>query len=128
MNKSDKPKDDTEKLQDEGNKTGQTGDTQKEVWSMKQMAVRAEIITTLHFFSTKSVSSSSQSLSACCQQQFPDSLIARHVTLGATKMSYMVSYGLGPYFRQMIIKDIIEDIHTLLYILMKQSQHKQRST
>lgn len=108
MKKSDKPKDETEKLQDEGNKTGQTGDTQKEVWSIKQMAVRAEIIATLHFSAQNLSFSSSQSLSACYQQQFPDSLIARHVTLGATKMSYMVSYGLGPYFRQMIIKDIIE--------------------
>ena len=49
MKKSDKPKDDTETLQDEGNKTEQTGDTQKEVWSIKQMAVRVEIIATLHF-------------------------------------------------------------------------------
>ena len=31
MKKSDKPKDDTETLQDKGNKTGQTEDTQKEV-------------------------------------------------------------------------------------------------
>ena len=105
MKKNDKPKDDTETLQDEGNKTG---DTQKEVWSIKQMVVRAEIIATLHFAAHSLPFSSSQSLAACYQQQFPDSLIARHVTFGAIKMSYMVSYGLGPYFRQMIIKDIIE--------------------
>ena len=55
MKKSNKSKDDTETLQKEGNKTGQTGDTQKEVWSIKQMTVRAEIIATLPFCSTKSV-------------------------------------------------------------------------
>ena len=73
--KSDKPKDDTETLQDGGNKTGQTGGTQKEVWSIKQIVVRAEIIATLHFAAQNLSFSSSQRLSACYQQQFPDSLI-----------------------------------------------------
>ena len=30
------------------------------------------------------------------------------MTLIATKMAYILSYGLGPYFRQVIIKDIID--------------------
>ena len=76
MKKSDKPKDDTETLQDEGNKTGQTGDTQKEVWSIKQMAVTAEIVATPHFTAHNVSFSSSQSLLTCYQQKFLDSLIA----------------------------------------------------
>ena len=42
------------------------------------------------------------------QAQFPDSVIAKHVALGPQKMSYMVAYGLGPYFQQKIVRDIIE--------------------
>ena len=72
------------------------------------MAVRAEIIATLHFAAQNLPFSSSQNLSACYQQQFPDPVIARNVTIGPSKMFYMVSYRLGSYFRQMIIKDIVE--------------------
>ena len=35
-------------------------------------------------------------------------VIAKHDALGPKKMSYMVAYGLGPYFQQKIVRDIIE--------------------
>ena len=60
------------------------------------MAARAEIIATLHFAAQNPSFSSSQNLSTLYQQQFPDSVIARNVKIGPSKMSYMVSYGLGP--------------------------------
>ena len=72
------------------------------------MAARAEIIAILHFAAQNLSFSSSQNFTTLYQQQFPDSVIARNVKIGPSKMSYMVSYGLGPYFRQMIIKDIVE--------------------
>ena len=43
-----------------------------------------------------------------CQEQCPDSSIAKHVTIGPTKMSYLVSYALGPYLNQMTVRDIEE--------------------
>ena len=85
------------------------------MWSVKQMAARAEIIATLHFAAQNLSFSSSQNLSTLYQQQFHDSVIARNVKIGPSKMSYMVSYGLGPYFRQMIIKDIVEGNYFTLH-------------
>ena len=40
--------------------------------------------------------------------QFSDSVIARNVTIGPTKMSYMFSYGSGPYFTEMNFRDIVQ--------------------
>ena len=109
MKKSDKASHNLDLLQDTEAKPGQTVATgQQAVWSIKQMAARAEIIATLHFAAQNLSFSSSQNLSTLYQQQFPDSVIARNVKIGPSKMSYIVSYGLGPYFRQMIIKDIVE--------------------
>ena len=109
MKKSDKPSHNLDLLQDTEAEPGQTVATgQQVVWSIKQMAARAEIIATLHFAAQNLSFSSSQNLSTLYQQQFPDSVIARNVKIGPSKISYMFSYGLGPYFRQMIIKDIAE--------------------
>ena len=49
-----------------------------------------------------------ENVAACYQQQFPDSSIAKNVSIGTTKMSYLVSYGLRPYFNEMTIKDIVQ--------------------
>ena len=109
MEKSDKPSHNLDLLQDTEAELGQTVATgQQVVWPIKQMVARAEIIATLHFAAQNLSFSSSQNLSTLYQQQFSDSLIARNVKFGPSKMSYMASYGLGPYFRLMIIKDIVE--------------------
>ena len=42
------------------------------------------------------------------QTTVSSSVIAKHVSLGSKKMSYMVAYGLGPYFQQATVKEIIE--------------------
>ena len=40
--------------------------------------------------------------------KFPDSAIAKHVSVGSKKMSYIVAYGLGPYFQQATVKEVIQ--------------------
>ena len=40
------------------------------------------------------------------QKMFPDSTIAKHMTMSRTKVSYMISHGLGPYFQQQTVEDI----------------------
>ena len=40
------------------------------------------------------------------QKMFPDSTIAKHMTMSRTKVSYMISHGLGPYFQQQTVGDI----------------------
>ena len=37
---------------------------------------------------------------------FPDSKIAQKFSIRHSKMSYVISHGLGPYFRDQLIKDI----------------------
>ena len=108
MKKIDKPLHNLDLLQDTEAEPGQTVATGLNMWSIKQMAARAEIIAALNFAAQNLSFSSSQNLSTLYQQQFPDSVIARNVKIGPSKMSYMASYGLGSYFRQMIIKDIVE--------------------
>ena len=40
------------------------------------------------------------------QKMFPDSTIAKHMTMSRTKVSYMISHGLGPCFHQQTVEDI----------------------
>ena len=95
--------------QDKGSSTSQdTAKEWQEVWSLPQLATKAEIIAALQFASQNIPYSCADALQECYKQQFPDSVIAKHVALGPKKMSYMVTYGLGPYFQQKIVRDIIE--------------------
>ena len=47
-------------------------------------------------------------MAICYQQQFPDSLIAKNVSIGSEQMSYIVAYGLGPNFSHLIITNIMK--------------------
>ena len=77
-------------------------------WTVKELATKAEIITTMQYAAQNIPFSNAKNLSACYQEQFPDSLIAKNVSIGPNKMSYVVRYGLGPYFTQLTVKDIVE--------------------
>ena len=77
-------------------------------WSVKDSATKAEIIATLQFASQNIPFSCAETLAACYQQQFPDTSIAQNVSIGPTKMSYLVKYGLALYFNQMTIRDIVQ--------------------
>ena len=46
------------------------------------------------------------------QRMFPDSHIAQYVTMSKTKVAYMIGYGLGPYFHQRTIDDILRSPDT----------------
>ena len=43
---------------------------------------------------------------------FPDSHVAQHMALSRTKVAYMIGYGLGPYFPQKTIDDILRSPNT----------------
>ena len=82
---------------DIGPSTSQTTVTEV-VWTLPQLVAMAEIIATLQYASQNISYSCADALQECYKQQFPDSAIAKHVSLGSKKMSCMVAYGLGPYF------------------------------
>ena len=85
-------------------------------WTVKELATKAEIIVTMQYAVQNIPFSNAENLSACYQEQFPASLIAKNVSIGPNKMSYVVRYGLGPYFRQL---DIVEGNLFSHYNLMK---------
>ena len=77
-------------------------------WTV-ELATEAEIIATMQYATQNIIPfSNTENLSTCYQEQFPDSLIAKNVYIGPKKMSYVVGYGLGPYFTQLTVKDIVE--------------------
>ena len=43
---------------------------------------------------------------------FPDSTIAQHMTVSRTKVAYMIGHGLGPYFQQQTVDDILTSPNT----------------
>ena len=77
-------------------------------WAVKELATKAEMITTMQYAAQNIPFSNAENLSACYQEQFPDSLIAKNVSIGPNKVSYVVRYGLRPYFIQLTVKDIAE--------------------
>ena len=82
--------------------------TYEEVWIVKQQAIKAEIIATLQFASQNMPFSAAESLAMCYQQQFPDSVIAKSVAVGPNKMSYVMPYGLTPYYTDMTFREFME--------------------
>ena len=92
--------------QDIGPSTSQTTVTEV-VWTLPQLVAKAEIIAALQYASQNIPYSCADALQECYKQQFPDSAIAKHVSL-QKKMSCMVAYGLGPYFQQATVKEIIQ--------------------
>ena len=73
----------------------------------EDLATKAKISGTLQFASWNIPFSCAENIAACYQQQFPDSSIAKNVSIGPTKMSYLVRYGLGPYFNQMLCMAVL---------------------
>ena len=49
------------------------------------------------------------------QEMFPDSDIAKGFSMSSTKVSYMISYGLGPYFLKTLLEDIKDTYFTLQF-------------
>ena len=69
--------------------------------TLKEMATKAKIIATLQYTDQNTPFASADNLGPCYQQQFLDSQIAKNVAIGPKKMSYVVGYGLGPYFTKL---------------------------
>ena len=37
---------------------------------------------------------------------FPDGIIAQHMSCGPTKLSYLISFGIAPYFMDLLLKEL----------------------
>ena len=76
-------------------------------WTFKQSVTKAEIIATLQFADQNTPFASADNLGPCYREQFTDSRIAQNVAIGAKKMSYLVGYGLGPYFTKLTVSNLV---------------------
>lgn len=78
-----------------------------DVLSVQDLGVQAEILWILKAASSNYSFSSVDGTADILKKMFPDSLIAQRFSVSHQKMSYLVAYGLGPYFRQLTIDDIL---------------------
>ena len=75
--------------------------------TFNQSVTKAEIIATLQYADQNTPFASADNLGPCYQEQFTDSKIAKNVAIGASKMSYLVGYGLGPYFSELTVSNLV---------------------
>ena len=76
-------------------------------FTIAQQATKAEIIATLQHAGNNAPFLQAETLGACYQEQFPDSQIAQRVSISSNKMSYLVGYGLGPYFTRQTVNELV---------------------
>ena len=63
------------------------------------------------FWALKSIMShfsynSAHDLTDVFKVMFPDSIIAQHMSCGPTKLSYLISFGIAPYFMDLLLKEL----------------------
>ena len=75
--------------------------------TLGQKVTRAEIIATIQYAANNVPFSQADNLGACYKEQFPDSRITDNISISSNKMSYIVGYGLGPYFTQETVKELV---------------------
>lgn len=73
---------------------------------IKDEVVKAEIIWALNVVLTHSSNRSGGNASELFKIMFPDSIIADKFKMHKDKLSYVITYGLGPYFQNQLIKEI----------------------
>ena len=99
----------------------------KSVMTLQDQIMKAETLWALKTASENFSFRVSDGVPELFQKMFPDSTTAKHMTMSRTKVSYMISHGLGPYFQQQLM--IFREYLTLitLYTLMKPQMLKLRS-
>ena len=63
------------------------------------------------FWALKSVMShfsynSAHDITDVFKEMFPDSIIAQHMSCGPSKLSYLISFGIAPYFMDLLLKEL----------------------
>ena len=99
-----------------------------ESFTIKKSTLDAEIIWAMKCVNNHFSYKSCQDTGKLFAKMFPDSTIAKQFALGERKCSYIISFGLAPYFKSVLMKKIEENDHiTLLFdeTLNQSNQQKQ---
>ena len=71
-----------------------------------EQIIKAETLHALHYVDSSNSYSSSTQQSELYSMMFPDSAIAKAFTSGASKIAYVVKYGLAPFYQDKLKQDI----------------------
>ena len=74
----------------------------------KDDVTNAEILWALKCIMSHYSMNSCKDLKDIFQLMFADSTTAKKITLGSTKMSYYITYGLGPYFHNALLRTVVK--------------------
>ena len=77
-------------------------------WATTDDVLRAEIYFTLNHSVNHYSFNSSKHSSKLFQTMFPDSKVAKQFACGASKMAYMTTFGLAPYFTDILVNQLHE--------------------
>lgn len=78
----------------------------QDVWTVKDLTAKAEIVAAMWFCSGNTSFMTADGLVPFFKHMFPDSKIAQFMSLGSNKMSYLIAYGLGPFFAAQTVAEI----------------------
>ena len=67
---------------------------------------KAEIIWALKSVMSHFSYNSAHDITDIFKAMFPDSSIAQHMSCGPTELSYLISFGIAPYFRDLLLADL----------------------
>ena len=67
---------------------------------------KAEIFWALKFVMSHFSYNSAHDITDVFKAMFPDSIITQHMSCGPTKLSYLISFGIAPYFMDLLLKDL----------------------
>ena len=67
---------------------------------------KAEIIWTLKSIMSHFFYNSAHNITVVFKAMFPSRSIAQHMSCDPTKLSYLISFGIAPYFRELLLADI----------------------
>ena len=67
---------------------------------------KAEIIWALKSVMSHFSYNSTHDITDVFKAMFPDSSIAQQMSCGLTKLSYLISFGIAPYFRELLLSNL----------------------
>ena len=103
--------------------TGTHSNTGLSAFVMKDAVLEAEILWAIKTVMDHYSCSSSDNSSNLFQRMFPDSQIVKQFSCGRTKCSYLVKYGLAPYFHQKVL-DVVTQPECLFAVSFDESFNK----
>jgi hypothetical protein len=81
----------------------------------RESTLQAEIIWAMKLVTSLSSKYAFKDVSKIFQRMFPDSNIAKTVTLSNSKMAYLISFGLAPYFKQTLMSELSDTKYAICF-------------